>query len=100
MFSFYVAFQVVAFLCCLTHFITHVYVQRPVIITGALEDWPARSGDGWTLDKLMKKYGHYQVAVSCAPDGNYDIAEDVDVWVSDAGAYFFALATSLLFISL
>ena len=39
---------------------------RPVILTGLMDDWPARS---WTLDVLRERYGHRRVTAVRTRDG-------------------------------
>lgn len=52
---------------------TYYYRNRPVVITGMLDNWPAMSR--WTPEYLKAEYGHLEVEVQCgrSKDPNYEI---------------------------
>src|SRR5437764_12619279 len=47
-----------------------VLADKPVIITGAMEEWKARSL--WTIDYLKERLGRKQVTVLVSPDGVFN----------------------------
>ncbi|GAO50341.1 hypothetical protein G7K_4469-t1 [Saitoella complicata NRRL Y-17804] len=53
-----------------TEFAKIVSRNRPVVITGVLEEWPARRN--WSLSNLRQKVGHTMVDVAETPSGNAD----------------------------
>ncbi|WP_373532627.1 cupin-like domain-containing protein [Vampirovibrio sp.] len=55
---------------------SYYYRNRPVVITGMLNDWPALTR--WTPDYLKASYGHLEVEVQCgrSQDPEYEINSD------------------------
>jgi ribosomal protein L16 Arg81 hydroxylase len=47
-------------------FENHYALNRPVVMTGAINDWPAL--DAWTLDYLKQKLGHHRVEIQGGRD--------------------------------
>ena len=56
----------------------YLFRSRPVVIEGAINDWPAR--DKWTMEFLLKKYGNKTVHVKLTPDGNFEGVESAYLW--------------------
>ena len=48
----------------------HVSSNRPAVITGAFDDWPAM--ERWNLDYLADAMGDAKVSVNVTPDGRGD----------------------------
>ena len=54
--------------------------SKPVIITGAIHDWPAVSK--WTNEFFRKQYGEREVHIKLTPKGEYEGIEPVEIWES------------------
>lgn len=52
--------------------------SKPVIITGAMYNWPAVSK--WTNEFFRRQYGEREVHVKLTPKGEYEGIEPVDIW--------------------
>ncbi|KAK7485424.1 hypothetical protein BaRGS_00023372 [Batillaria attramentaria] len=52
--------------------------SRPVIITDAMDNWPAMSK--WTTEFLRDRYGDKRVAVQLTPKGEYTRVEPLSIW--------------------
>ncbi|KAK7478614.1 hypothetical protein BaRGS_00030146 [Batillaria attramentaria] len=52
--------------------------SRPVIITDAMDNWPAMSK--WTTEFLRDRYGDRYVHVHLTPNGVYDGVEPASIW--------------------
>ncbi|KAL5473204.1 hypothetical protein EMCRGX_G027656 [Ephydatia muelleri] len=56
----------------------YLFRSRPVVIEGAINDWPAR--EKWTTEFLLEMYGNNTVHVKLTPDGNFEGVESADRW--------------------
>ena len=56
----------------------HVSSNRPAVITGAFDDWPAM--ERWNLDYLADAMGDAKVSVNVTPDGRGDALLSTDGW--------------------
>ena len=54
--------------------------SKPVIITGAMDSWPALSK--WTNEFFMKQYGTKEVHIKLTPKGEYEGVESASIWES------------------
>ncbi|KAK7471742.1 hypothetical protein BaRGS_00035624 [Batillaria attramentaria] len=52
--------------------------SRPVIITDAMDNWPAMSK--WTTEFLRDRYGDKIVPILLAPNGVYEVVEPASKW--------------------
>ena len=63
-----------------TSFFVREYLlrSRPVVIEGAINDWPARTK--WTSEFLLERYGKNNVHVKLTPDGSFEGVESAELW--------------------
>lgn len=54
-----------------------VRTRRPVILTGLIEDWPARGR--WSIEYLERQWADHRVVSLATRDGVVEVAEDRDV---------------------
>lgn len=63
-----------------TFFSEYLVRSKPVIITGAMDDWPAMSK--WTTEYLREMYGNKSVHIKLTPKGEYEGIETASIWDS------------------
>jgi jumonji domain-containing protein 7 len=56
----------------------YLFQSKPVIITGAIDHWPALSK--WTQDFLRNQYGEKEVHIKLTPKGEYEGVEPARIW--------------------
>ncbi|XP_006818312.2 bifunctional peptidase and (3S)-lysyl hydroxylase Jmjd7-like [Saccoglossus kowalevskii] len=54
--------------------------SKPVIITGAMDDWDAITK--WSNEFLREKYGKKEIHIKLAPNGEFEGCEPAEVWES------------------
>ena len=62
----------------LDFFRDYAFRSRPVVIEGAVRDWPALKK--WTSDYLRERYGERAVHVKMTPDGVFEGVESARMW--------------------
>jgi len=59
-------------------FMNYVLKSKPVIITNALNEWPALTK--WTNEYLRNRFSDYSVNIKVTPDGEFEGCEDIKLW--------------------
>lgn len=59
-------------------FTDYLHISRPVVITGALESWTAKSK--WSSELLRRRYGDKRVHIKMSPTSDYEGIEPAVWW--------------------
>lgn len=59
-------------------FVDYLQISKPVIITGAIDSWKAKSK--WTNRFLRQKYGNQKVHIKMSPTSDYEGIEPAQWW--------------------